>query len=100
MHNDLGGRMEACGTCGITFDDAVFAQCPKCVEECLKCGTLYNSDQLTMCPECRAVERGEIEFPRWMQDAAAAHNKRAVRARWTLAIGIAVFILIIIWIAS
>jgi uncharacterized membrane protein YvbJ len=92
--------MAACGTCGTVYGDSEFAECPACRTVCPKCGTRYNSDQLTMCPECRAVDVGEVEFPRWMQEAAADHNRRAVRARWTLAIVVIAIIVVAIWIFS
>ncbi len=90
--------MKICETCAIPFDDTEGVQCPGCTTKCADCGAMYNATQLTMCPECRLSLRGEVEFPCWLQDDFAAHNRRVRRNWWFLGLGVAV--VLIFWLLA
>lgn len=49
-----------------------------------------------MCPECRATKLGEVEFPKWIQQEVAAHNRRVVRNRWILGLGLLGVIIVVV----
>lgn len=90
--------MKACGFCGAAWNETEFDRCPGCTTQCADCGTLWNTSQLTMCPECRATKLGEVEFPKWIQQEVAAHNRRVIRNRWLLGGGVVAVIILAIMI--